>query len=753
MAPLLSRAGRLLLVPFCTVPALGEASSGPLPSFASEVRSTLGAPLDARIDAGPIDQAMPDGECFGWWPEGSEPAGLELDLTIIEVRGKRTIKLASRAPVSAPKVRVTLTVGCVPSTRATHVFDWMLKAPPEPAAPVQAATAPVTLADTKRFADPGTTVITRDGDSLATLARLVYPADAARQAQFIAALRNHNPDLVALAKESTIAPGTRIVFPDLRDLSGIAPSQSLGPALGKSPPALDSAPRVALLPRKVETPAPSVPAGQVRAKPSGNLKPSGISSASPPAALPATTSPARADRGSQMLRLSSPEIDLTRAARTSAEQRTAIRQRRLLLDADDQMAAILSLQNAVKQLETRLQALSTEPKANDKQVEKSGAERDTVRLKSAQQVTAVSEAPAESDRAPDTPVNVPVADKPLISAGAPPAQAVPSSAPPAPAAAPAKPLQPPPAPIHVGAWWNDPVWLALAGAGLLILIGGWFWTRREVRVKQPPAPSRAIEEVSVPAETAEAETMDLTTPPEEPLAPPMLQPAPQPMEETIRMQAHEVARTPAPAAQSDEDSTARFDLDPTPAASLDLSLDDRPDEDRVRRLQYMYERFPELMSRTVSIDDADSVINAARLYYEEGQADRACELLTFGVEERPQEVRFWLAQFEIFRLENRPADFSELAAKFHVLFSYAPSWPKVRHVGHELDPANPLFAAGRDVLAGDAHFDPVVENWLNAPMDFTADALMSDLRREMFDQFNVDRSDFDTLPSRMGAHR
>lgn len=243
-----------------------------------------------------------------------------------------------------------------------------------------------------------------------------------------------------------------------------------------------------------------------------------------------------------------------------------------------------------------------------------------------------------------------------------------------------------------------------------------------------------------------------STPPSESL-PAEIGIAPADAIETVRMPAQDLPSAPPVESGSVDESTERFDLDPTPAASLDLALDDRPDEDRVRRLQYMYERFPELMSRTVSIDDADSVINAARLYYEEGHADRACELLTFGIEERPQEVRFWLAQFEIFRLENRAADFSELAAKFHVLFSYSPSWPKVRHIGHELDPANPLFAAGRDLLAGDSHFDPVVENWLNSPMDFTADALLSDLRREIFDQFNVDRSDFDTLPTRMGEHR
>ena len=176
----------------------------------------------------------------------------------------------------------------------------------------------------------------------------------------------------------------------------------------------------------------------------------------------------------------------------------------------------------------------------------------------------------------------------------------------------------------------------------------------------------------------------------------------------------------------------------------------------MRRLQYMHERYPELKSNTVSIDDADSVINAARLYYDEdhtgGGRDKASELLTFAVEERPQEIRFWLAQFEIFRLENLVAEFTAMAGKFHVLFSHTPVWPKVRHIGHELAPGNPLFAAsGSALLAVEARFDPIAENWLNAPMDFTSDALMSDLRQALLDDHGVNSADFESITARLSA--
>jgi hypothetical protein len=87
-----------------------------------------------------------------------------------------------------------------------------------------------------------------------------------------------------------------------------------------------------------------------------------------------------------------------------------------------------------------------------------------------------------------------------------------------------------------------------------------------------------------------------------------------------------------------------------------------------------------------------------------------------------------------------------------VLFGHSTSWPKVRHIGHEIDPGNPLYAeAGRPSLSGETRFDPIAENWLNAPMDFTSDALTSDLRLALFDDHGVDRPDFESITARLAA--
>jgi hypothetical protein len=46
-------------------------------------------------------------------------------------------------------------------------------------------------------------------------------------------------------------------------------------------------------------------------------------------------------------------------------------------------------------------------------------------------------------------------------------------------------------------------------------------------------------------------------------------------------------------------------------------------------------------------------------------------------------------------------------------------------------------------------FDPLAENWLNAPMDFMTDALASDLRRAVMAEHGV--TDADMAPDPMPA--
>jgi pilus assembly protein FimV len=203
-------------------------------------------------------------------------------------------------------------------------------------------------------------------------------------------------------------------------------------------------------------------------------------------------------------------------------------------------------------------------------------------------------------------------------------------------------------------------------------------------------------------------------------------------------------------------------LKTTDTFDLDLDLDqqasstsstDQTSEDRLRRLRYMHERYPELAARTVSIDEPESVIHAARLYYEDNQLGKACELLIYAVEERPQETRFWLAQFELFRLEKMATQFTDLAQKFELLFGADKSWQKVQQAGWGLDPSNPLFSGA----SGSDQFDAAAENWLDAPAGGDAatqnisEALIADLRASLFAEHRVTHADFERGPALLNS--
>jgi hypothetical protein len=178
------------------------------------------------------------------------------------------------------------------------------------------------------------------------------------------------------------------------------------------------------------------------------------------------------------------------------------------------------------------------------------------------------------------------------------------------------------------------------------------------------------------------------------------------------------------------------------------------------RRRYIEERFPEIAGGTIVLDDADSIVKAARLFYEDGALPRAVELLQFAVEEKPAVMKPWLALFEIFRLEGLAGEFGSLAGRFREHHGASENWRKVQFIGRELDAQNPLYhdapqahletigpiAAAR---SAPVTFDPLAENWLNAPMDFTSEALASTLRAALLSDAGVQETDLvlDAMPA------
>jgi pilus assembly protein FimV len=195
----------------------------------------------------------------------------------------------------------------------------------------------------------------------------------------------------------------------------------------------------------------------------------------------------------------------------------------------------------------------------------------------------------------------------------------------------------------------------------------------------------------------------------------------------------------------------------------DAALATRLEEDtEALRRRYIEERFPEIRAGTIVLDDPASIVKGARLFHEDGAMPRAVELLRFAIEDRPAELRPWLALFEIYRLERLAGEYGELAARFVERHGNSDKWPKVRAFGRELAPGNLLYrdapvnsletigphAARREAAA---YADPVTENWLDAPMDFENEVLAMELRRSLMVRERVE--DRDLAPNPMPALR
>ncbi len=787
-----------------------------------EVRSFLGEHLNLRVALAASTEPTSTAICQTVIDSDRRENALrsaDLILSMVELRTARYLQVRSRVPYNEPIARFSLRIGCPGEPIVDREFTVLLDPPPFTAVPTlptsdtlidSNATAKVTSASGKlpRTAKSASRVkpvvpsagswTVREGDTLSAMAKGIHPKNRARQQQYLASLRDLNPSLAGIADDTPLAAGSQLALPDLLTLSGIlpasdAPARRAAPTVvpKQSTPTREREPKAAAVPREstaATPPAAPRTAPAAVAPPPARTEPAKSSATKPappvastPTKAPPVAKPSPRAEGFQ-LRLSGSEMDLSRSRNITDEQRRQLREKQLMLDADDQVAALLSLRNTVKQLEQRL---------NEVQLKQAA---------SAATMPAPVPAPATLALAPATAVaptmTVPAAQPSVAT----PSVATPSAATPSRSAtqmeppAPAKAVPTPPAPakstgedqkivaatesVNKSAVAEAPgidllesllpspmVTGGIAG-GLALLFGAWFWSRRSEKPARahPTAPPSHAESTPGRAEdydqVSRVDLAPVATPPIDNFAQAetsnaYMQTTRNLVVESPPATQHQYVQIDAPVVF--DEAPARFEVDSRPATTVDflVGMDEQLPEDRVRRLKYMHERYPELQSNTVSIDDADSVINAARLYYDEadtGGHDKASELLTFAVEERPQEMRFWLAQFEIFRLENMVNEFTELAGKFHVLFSHTPAWPKVRHIGHELAPGNPLFAAsGGPLLAGETRFDPIAENWLNAPMDFTSDALMSDLRMALLDDHGVDRADFDSITARLSV--
>jgi phage tail protein X len=724
-----------------------------------DVRSVPGEPLDAIIALGDSAGGPVATECISVSRGAPEdgPFVTRASVAIFDDRGTRYVRLKSAERVDDRATRLRIVVRCPGQPHVAYreyraLFE-PRPVPSVPAAPAGAAMAPVPLAPAVAGQFP-----VRAGDTLESLAAALLPRNRAAQRNYIEALRERNPPLAALGARDPLPLDATIELPDLRTIARTRAAPEPDTPVAQAPRTAPERP-ARIAPPKSE--APPAPPKLAAAPPAA--KPAAPSKSAPETAKPAPAKSAPAPRprpsnagGSFALRLSSSEVDLSRSRGIDDRARARLRERLLVLDNDDQVAALLSLRDSLKRLEGRVAELQlklstlpatlpvAEPKAAPK-VEAKPAPK--VEAKPEPKVEAkpepkvetapkVAVAPAPPPKV-EAPVKVEPPPPPKVEATPAPVAPTPPKvvAPPVvtetPKQAPKPYSAPRPAPRveepgGLSAW----LWALVA---VLILLAVWLaWRivrRRSEEASEEDLPDIAATQELVPTEPPVGDLGNLDIDVDEPQA---------------------VVVAQSPAAQRREMQS-----------DASLATEVRGADPAALRRRYIEERFPEIANRTIVLADPDSVVKSARLFFEDGAISRAVELLQFATEEKPAEPKPWLALFEIFRLERLSGQFADLAQRFKEHHGRGENWRKVQYFGREIDPGNALY---RDLAVGietikfevgkplpTTSFDPVAENWLNAPMDFENEVLVVELRRALMVQAGL--QDDDLIPNPMPALR
>jgi len=168
--------------------------------------------------------------------------------------------------------------------------------------------------------------------------------------------------------------------------------------------------------------------------------------------------------------------------------------------------------------------------------------------------------------------------------------------------------------------------------------------------------------------------------------------------------------------------------------SLDFTAEDMPlvGDARCRRIRdrYIGARFPGVARSAADLENAGRVVKSARLYFEDGQADTALELLDVAIEQDSRAEPLWLAQLEILFLIRNSQRFVEAARAFRALHPASEAWQEVTRLGRALVPHETLFGAANGKRDHE-HYGPWPDlpNWIQANWDLTAEVIASDFHR------------------------
>jgi hypothetical protein len=155
-------------------------------------------------------------------------------------------------------------------------------------------------------------------------------------------------------------------------------------------------------------------------------------------------------------------------------------------------------------------------------------------------------------------------------------------------------------------------------------------------------------------------------------------------------------------------------------------------EPRRRKIRdrYITARFPGVARSSGDLTNAQAMVKAARLMFEEEQADLALELLQLALGEAPQESALWLARLEILFLTRDREGFVATARAFRNAHRSHEAWSEVERLGRALAPGEALFGATSGPREHE-HYGPWphLPNWIQAPWDLTAEIVAADFHR------------------------
>lgn len=572
----------------------------------AQLRSGLGEALDVRIPI--LHESGEDvaRECFAAISSALEgvPAVGRVELSVERTSLRPELRATTIASIREPAVSLTIRVACPGAGGGSLERTFLLL--PDP--PLRRTAPPPARA--------GLAFTAGASDTLAEMSRRFAAPGAQARRAWVDEVRVLNPDVANVGDDAPLPPGASLSLPT----PPVRPAVE-APAIASAPPA----------PRRLERPPLAdnrQPAKADRPRPARR-----------PAQRPAPREPRF------VLKLSDAAIDLPREDRLDEAARAELRERRLMLDSDDQVAALLSMRRSLRQLEgqmaemqLRLSTLATAPAAQ----RPSGAAPGEPR-------------PAEG--------NASVLKRQVV---------------------------PPPAPAGPDRAFS---WLWLV-AGLLALLAA-AMAFSLARRNRERAGQQHVDDASTwrPHAAGERAARSPAPEPRVPETRTVSRPAPAPAEEASAEPVWELSDSAVPT------------LEPFEAAATPES---------------------EAHSRPIAaLVDVDGVMTGARQHYEEGAVAEAIGLLEGAIEDDPAELRPWLALAEIYRAERLAPEYAALARRFRERHQHLPEWQELCAFGLEIDPGNALYAEGAE-YADD--IDPLVENWLEAPIHFDDVALAAQLR-------------------------